>query len=112
MQLNMLRESVELLTLKSLTSAPRSRGAILAWIRTATRTTITIDEGSLYPVIHRLTRRRFVRARPAAPADGTGESLYELTSAGRNRLASQSLTWQRHVDAIARALTPRASSAA
>lgn len=112
MQRNMLRESVELLTLQSLTSASRSRLAILAWIRTATRTTVTIDEGSLYPVIHRLTRRRFVRAKPAAPTDATGERLYELTPAGRSRLASQSRTWQRHVDAIAQALTPRASKTA
>ena len=112
MQRNMLRESVELLTLRSLTSAPRSRAAILAWIRTATRATMTIDEGSLYPVIHRLTRRRFVRARPAEGPDGCGECLYELTPAGRNRLGSQLRAWQRHVDAIARALIPGASSAA
>jgi PadR family transcriptional regulator PadR len=112
MQRNMLRESVELLTLQALTPAPKSRLAILAWIRTATRTTLTIDEGSLYPVIHRLTRRRFVRARTAPSADGTGERLYELTPAGRNRLASQSRAWQRHIDAIAQALTPHASKTA
>ena len=112
MELNLLRESVDLLILKALTWGPKSPEALVVWTRRATRTTVHIDEGTLYPALHRLTRRRMVRAA-VEPADGESPArLYELTAAGHRQLVTRSSRWRRSVAAIDGALTLASSEAA
>src|SRR5438270_7032304 len=108
MDLHVLRESIDLLILKALVTGPRHGYAIVEWIGTATRATVLIEEGTLYPALHRLERRRFVRAQWGASENNRKAKFYELTAAGRERLAEQTSNWRRHVDAIgaALALTP------
>jgi PadR family transcriptional regulator PadR len=102
-ELNILRESVDLLILKALTWGPKHGYAIAEWIQSATRT-LTVEEGTLYPALHRLARRRQVRTEWGASENNRRAKYYELTEAGRERLAGQSAKWQQHVDAIAGAL--------
>ena len=59
-ELNILRESLDLLILKSLMWGPKHGYAIAEWIERATRTVLDVDEGTLYPALHRLARRRLV----------------------------------------------------
>jgi PadR family transcriptional regulator, regulatory protein PadR len=110
MELHILRESVDLLILKALTWGPKHGYAIAEWIETATRATLLIEEGTLYPALHRLARRRMVRAEWGASENNRRAKFYELTPAGRARLSAQSSTWQRHVRAIAGALALPTSS--
>jgi PadR family transcriptional regulator PadR len=112
MELNLLRESVDLLILKSLTWGPKNSSALIEWIRRATRTTVLIDEGTLYPALHRLTRRRLVRTEWREQDDSRVEKIHELTPAGLSRLSAHSSTWRRHVDAIGGALAMASSEAA
>lgn len=111
MELHILRESVDLLILKALTWGPKHGYAIAEWIETATRATLLIEEGTLYPALHRLARRRLVRAEWGASENNRRAKFYELTPAGRTRLSAQSSTWQRHVRAISGALALPASAA-
>lgn len=104
MELHILRESVDLLILKSLTAGPRHGYAISEWIQSATRETLFIEEGTLYPALHRLARRRLVRTEWGSSENNRRAKFYELTPAGRTRLSVQATTWRRHVDAIAAAL--------
>ena len=104
MDLHVLRESVDLLILKALTWGPRHGYAIAEWIDSATNGTLLIEEGTLYPALHRLARRRFVRTQWGASENNRKAKYYELTSAGRVRLIAQTSTWRRHVDAIGGAL--------
>ena len=104
MELHILRESVDLLILKALTWGPRHGYAIAEWIETATNATLLLEEGTLYPALHRLARRRQVKAAWGASENNRRAKFYELTAAGRARLAAQTPTWQRHVNAIAGAL--------
>ena len=101
--LNILRESVDLLILKALSWGPKHGYAIAEWIQSATRT-LTVEEGTLYPALHRLARRREVRTQWGASENNRRAKYYELTEAGRVRLAGQSAKWQKHVDAIGGAL--------
>ena len=104
MELHILRESVDLLILKALSWGPKHGYAISEWIENATNATLLIEEGTLYPALHRLARRRLVRTEWGASESNRRAKFYELTAAGRARLAAQSSTWRRHVDAIAAAL--------
>jgi transcriptional regulator len=104
MELHILRESVDLLILKALTWGPKHGYAISEWIESATDATLLIEEGTLYPALHRLARRRLVRAEWGASENNRRAKFYELTAAGRARLIAQASTWHRHVDAIAGAL--------
>jgi PadR family transcriptional regulator, regulatory protein PadR len=106
-ELHILRESVDLLILKSLSWGPRHGYAISEWIEGATGSTVLIEEGTLYPALHRLAARRLVRTEWGASENNRRAKFYELTPAGRTRLAVQTTTWRRHVDAIGQALTVR-----
>jgi PadR family transcriptional regulator, regulatory protein PadR len=111
MDLHVLRESVDLLILKALTAGPKHGYAIAEWIETATQATLLIEEGTLYPALHRLARRRLVRTEWGASENNRRAKYYELTAAGRARLNAQSVTWRRHVDAIATALSQPSAEA-
>ena len=104
MELHILRESVDLLILKALSWGPKHGYAIAEWIETATNATLLLEEGTLYPALHRLARKRQVKAAWGASENNRRAKFYELTAAGRARLAAQTPTWRRHVDAIAGAL--------
>ena len=105
-ELNILRESLDLLILKSLTWGPRHGYAIAEWIQTSTRS-LLIEEGTLYPALHRLARKRLVRTEWGASENNRRAKYYELTAAGRERLEEQAAKWHHHVDAIAGALKVR-----
>ncbi len=105
MNLHVLRESVDLLILKALSLGAKHGYAIAEWIQQATRATLLIEEGTLYPALHRLARRRLVRSAWGASENNRRAKYYELTAAGRARLIAQTSSWQRHVDAIAGALS-------
>ena len=100
MDLHVLRESVDLLILKALTWGPRHGYAIAEWIESATNATLLIEEGTLYPALHRLARRRFVRTQWGASENNRKAKFYELTAAGRRQLAAEREAWERFSAAL------------
>jgi transcriptional regulator len=102
--LNLLRESLELLILKALAWGPRHGYAIAEWIEQATQATLLIDEGTLYPALHRLAARSLVSREWGISENGRRARYYTITPAGRARLRVQSSAWQEYVDAIGGAL--------
>lgn len=104
MDLHILRESVDLLILKSLSWGPRHGYAVAEWIETASGDALLLEEGTLYPALHRLARQRLVRSEWGVSEHNRRAKYYELTPAGRARLVAHSAVWRLHVDAIARAL--------
>lgn len=104
MDLHVLRESVDLLILKALLSGPKHGYAISEWIGAATSDTLLLEEGTLYPALHRLARRKLVRSQWGASENNRRARFYELTPAGRARLSEKAATWREHVEAIAAAL--------
>jgi PadR family transcriptional regulator PadR len=101
---NILRESLDLVILRALIAGPRHGYAVAEWIRAATGEVLFLDEGTLYPALHRLARRRLVEATWGISENNRRAKYYRITAAGRARLRQQTPTWQEFVDALSKAL--------
>ena len=108
-ELNVLRSSVDLVILKALSWGPRHGYAVAEWIEQATNATILLEEGTLYPALHRLERKGWVDAEWGVSDNNRRAKFYDLTRSGRAQLRREAPTWLRHAEAIAAAL--RAPSA-
>jgi DNA-binding PadR family transcriptional regulator len=66
---------------------------------------LRIEEGSLYPALYRLERRRWIEAEWGLSETGRRVKLYRLTDPGRERLAVETAQWRAFADAVGRILT-------
>ena len=103
-ELNVFRSSLDLVILKALSWGPRHGYAVAEWIEHATGATVLVEEGTLYPALHRLERRGWVETEWGASENNRRAKFYRLTPAGRAQLRREAPTWLRHAEAIARAL--------
>jgi transcriptional regulator len=99
----LLRGTLDLLILKTLTWGPAHGYAIARWIERLTGEVLQIGEGSLYPALHRLEERSLIEAEWQL-AQGRRMKVYHLTTAGRRALRAEAATWGRFVDAVAKVL--------
>src|SRR4051812_17341905 len=84
-ELNIFRESLDLLILKSLSWGPKHGYGVAEWIEHATGTVLMVDEGTLYPGLHRLAKRRLIEAEWGLSENNRRAKYYALTPAGRTR---------------------------
>ena len=103
-ELNVLRSSLDLVILKALIWGPRHGYAVAEWVERATDDVLLLEEGTLYPALHRLERKGFVSTEWGVSDNNRRAKFYRLTPSGRAQLQSTSPTWLRHAEAIARAL--------
>jgi transcriptional regulator len=101
---NLLRSSLDLLILKALSWGPRHGYAVSEWIAAASHEALVIEEGTLYPALHRLERKQWVRAEWGISDNNRRAKFYALTPAGRAELRTEVPVWNRLVASIARAL--------
>lgn len=101
---NLLRGTLELLILKSLTGGPRHGYGVSEWLQTVTDGGLTLEEGTLYPALHRMERRALVEASWGLSENNRRAKFYALTPEGRRQLDAQTSAWQSHVAAVMRAL--------
>jgi PadR family transcriptional regulator PadR len=104
LDVSLTRGTIDLLILKALSWGPRHGYAVAEWIETATRETMLVGEGTLYPALHRLEKAGFVNAEWGLSENNRQAKFYHLSSAGRRRLQSGSGAWHDFVDAASRAL--------
>ena len=103
--LNVLRGSLELLILKALSGGPRHGYAVAEWIEGATDDTLLVEEGTLYPALHRLEKKGAVRSEWGVSGNTRQARFYSLTTAGRTRFRRDVSLWQRYAAAIEKALS-------
>src|ERR671923_2397290 len=96
--------TLELLILKTLALGPRHGGALAERLHQISSATLDIRQGSLYPALHRLERRGWIRARWGTSENNRRAKYYELTRRGRARLETQTAAWRRLSVAIAQVL--------
>jgi PadR family transcriptional regulator PadR len=96
--------TLELLILKALTWGPRHGYAVGRWIRETTEDALIIQEGALYPALHRLQRKEFVAEEWGQTETGRQAKYYALTPKGRAQLRRETSRWRDHSNAVARAL--------
>ena len=111
-EIDLLRSSLDLLILKALSWGPRHGYAVAEWIEYATDDALSVEEGTLYPALHRLERKRWVESEWGISENNRRAKFYRLTAAGRARFRAEAPAWHRHAEAIAAALRTASSEPA
>lgn len=101
---DLLRSSLDLLILKALSWGPMHGYDISEWIERATDSLLLLEEGTLYPALHRLERRGWISAEWGVSENNRRAKFYKLSAAGRARFRAEAPVWHRHAEAIALAL--------
>src|SRR5438105_13745240 len=102
--IEILRGTVDLLILKAV-SWGRAHGYVVArWIEQATNDVLRIEEGSLYPALHRLVTRGWIAAEWGTSDNNRRAKFYTLTTKGRAQLRVESTTWTLYAHAVFTAL--------
>ena len=97
---DLLPGTLDLLILRTLQTEPLHGWAISERVQQISQDVLQINQGSLYPALHRLEKRGWVRAEWAASDTGRDARFYTLTRVGRKQLEEQSENWDRLSAAI------------
>lgn len=101
---NILQGTLDLLILRTLQTGPMHGWAIADRIQQISQDVLQVNQGSLYPALHRLEHRGWIEAEWGVSELGRRARFYELTSAGRRQLALEASEWERMTTAIGRVL--------
>ena len=103
--LELLRGTLELLILKSVSGGPNHGYGIARWIESVTDGDFLVEEGSLYPALQRVRKRGWLSARWGVSDTGRRARFYSLTDAGRERLDRELRVWARYTSAVEKAIS-------
>ncbi len=101
---NLLRGSLELLTLKAVSLEPLHGVGIARRIRQITKETVDVSYGSLFPALHRMEEKGWVLAEWKLSEHNRKAKYYGLTKTGRKQLRVEERDWKRVVEAVTIAL--------
>jgi transcriptional regulator len=102
---DILQGTLALLVLKSLSAQGSMHGyAITAYIQRASAELLRVEEGSLYPALHRMEQDGWLRAEWGTTEKNRQARFYTLTAAGRRQLASEQESWSRLTEGVTRVL--------
>jgi len=104
--LDLLQGTLDVLILKTLTWGPMHGYAVAGAIRERTDDVILVEEGALYPALHRLERRGWVESEWGVSENNRRAKYYQLTAAGRRQLRAELSAWARYVEAVGKVLQP------
>ena len=88
--------SLDLLILKALSWEAQHGYAIGRWIRQTTRDMLVVQEGALYPALHRLEKRGYLEELWGVSETGREAKFYKLSPSGRKRLREETIRWRRY----------------
>lgn len=92
---DVLQGTLTLLVLRTLENGPKHGYAITQHIEAVSRELLRVEEGSLYPALHRLEQEGWIRAEWKLTETNRRARFYSLTAAGRKQLAEEQEKWQR-----------------
>src|SRR6202171_1119218 len=101
---DLLQGTLDLLVLKALAKAPMHGYCVAEWIHESSQDVLRVEEGALYPALHRLELRGLLSSEWGASDNNRRAKFYALTAAGRKRLAEETEYWRRMSAAVARVL--------
>jgi transcriptional regulator len=100
-----MQGSMDLLVMKTLLRTGKLHGyAIMSAIRERSGDVLRVEEGSLYPALHRMEEAGWVRAEWVTKDSGRRARVYELTAKGKKQLAAEEPKWQAVAKAVNRVL--------
>jgi PadR family transcriptional regulator PadR len=98
--LDLLRGTLDLLILRALGWGPMHGLAVLRWIEDVSRQQLQIEEGALYPALHRMEQRKWLGADWGYTDRNRKAKFYRLTPLGRRQLAAEVTKWSRYTEAV------------
>jgi PadR family transcriptional regulator len=99
-RLDLPQGTLDLLILKALSLGPQHGWAVSERIHQVSRAALDVQQGSLYPSLHRLERRGWIKAKWGVSENNRRAKYYELTRRGREQLDSEADAWKRLVAAV------------
>lgn len=108
-ELELLRGTFDLILLKTLSWGPMHGIGLLRWIETTTQNRLQIEEGALYPALHRLEGKGWLRAEWAITENNRRAKYYRLTALGRRQLVTEQSRWTRYAEAMGMILAASAA---
>lgn len=99
-KLDLPQGTLDLLILKALSLGPQHGWAISERLHQVSRARLKVPQGSLYPALHRLERRGWIRAEWGTSENNRRAKYYELTRRGRKQLGFATDQWHRLTEAV------------
>ena len=107
--LELIRGTLDLLILKALGWKPMHGFAVLHWIEATSRHTLQIEEGALYPALHRMEQKQWLDAEWGYTDQNRKAKFYRLTALGRRQLTAELSRWSRYTEAVGHVLAAPAT---
>ena len=105
-RLELLQGTLDLLILRTLLFGPAHGHAIVKTIEQSSADALQVEQGSLYPALHRLIKRGWITFEHGTSENNRRAKYYRLTPKGRRQLTIETTKWERLARAIARVLRP------
>jgi transcriptional regulator len=105
-RLELLQGTLDMLILRTLQWGPRHGHGIGQTIRTQSDDLLKVETGSLYPALHRLVKRGWLKAEWGVSEANQRAKYYSLTAAGKEQLSRETNRWSQLVHAIGRIMNP------
>jgi PadR family transcriptional regulator, regulatory protein PadR len=105
-RIELLQGTLDLLILRTLLLGPTHGHAIAKAIELQSDDVLQVEQGSLYPALHRLIKRGWISAEEGTSENNRRAKFYRLTAKGRKQLAVETNKWEKFAGAIARILRP------
>ena len=103
-RLDLPQGTLDLLILQTLSLGPQHGWGISERVQQMSSEALRIQQGSLYPALHRLERRGWIKARWGASENNRRAKFYELTKSGRKQLETETNLWKQLTAAVGRVL--------
>jgi transcriptional regulator len=110
-ELDLVRGTLDLLVLKTLSWGPMHGLAVVRWIQNTTRDQLQIEEGALYPALHRMESKGWLDADWGYTDRNRKAKFYRLTMTGRKHLAAEQARWTRYTGVVGLVLEARGLAA-
>jgi transcriptional regulator len=108
----LVQGTLELLILEALRrDIPMHGFEVLRWLFETSESELTIEEGSLYPALHRMEQRGWIQAEWGVSEKGRRAKYYRLAKAGKKQLVREEKNWMAYVAVVDRILTAARQSA-
>ena len=102
----LLQGTLDLLILRTLLREPLHGHAIAKAIERTSEDVLQVEQGSLYPALHRLLKRGWIRYEHGTSENNRAAKYYQLTAKGRKQLVTETSKWDRMARAVAQILRP------
>jgi PadR family transcriptional regulator, regulatory protein PadR len=109
---DLLQGTLEFLVLKTLSWGALHGFAIARWIRKTTDDALEIEEGALYPALHRMERKGWIESDWGVTENNRRAKYYQITRLGKDQLRREESSWTRYVSAVSKIMAAAARASA